>query len=241
MAENKEVVTQIKIKLALACRIAYMEGLGDLNLGHISARVPGECEKIYIKPRGLGLEEIDVDNLITIDLEGNKIEGEYNPHGETPIHTEIYKSRKDIQCIVHLHPTLSTAFSSSLNNNVLPLNQDGVVFANGVPTILCPELITNKEQAKPLVEKLGSNNLIIMLNHGVVAVGKNIEEALMQMIFLEKALKLQLTASLFGEIRSISQDIALKMYNEIIQSPGRTKSMWEYLVRKLHREGLPLE
>lgn len=241
MAEKSDILRQTKRKLALACRIVYMEGLADLNLGHISARVPGDSCKIFIKPRGLGLEEIDVDNLITVDLKGNKIEGTYEPHGETPIHTEIYKNRKDVNCITHLHPPISTAFSSCLNNKLFPLNQDGVVFATGIPNILCPELIVNQEQAKPLVEKLGNHNSIIMLNHGIVTVGKSIEEACMNVIFLEKALKIQLIASLFGEINPISEKISLKMYNEIIESPGRTQNMWEYLVRKLKREGLSID
>lgn len=235
----EEKLLETRKKVALACRILYMEGLGDLNLGHISSRVPGQ-DHIYIKPRGLGLEEINVDDVIMLDLEGKKIEGKHPPHSETPIHTEIYKARGDVQSVVHLHPLITTAFST-IRGEIMPLSQDGVVFAEDVPTILSPELITTKQQAKLLVEKLGNSNAILMLNHGIVTVGKSIEEACMNAIFLEKTLKLQLIASLFGKIEPISQEIALKMRSELVQRPGRTKSMWDYLVRKLKRVGLALE
>ena len=235
----EEKLLEIRKKVALACRILYMEGLGDLNLGHISSRVPGQ-DNIYIKHRGLGLEEVNVDDVIMLDLEGKQIEGKHPPHGETPIHTEIYKARGDVQSVVHLHPLITTAFST-IRGEIMPLSQDGVVFAEGVPTILSPELITTKQQAKSLVEKLGNSNAILMLNHGIVTVGKSIEEACMNAIFLEKTLKLQLIASLFGKIESIPREIALKMCNEFVQKPERTESMWDYLVRKLKRKGLGLE
>jgi len=235
----EEKLLETKIKVALACRILYMEGLGDLNLGHISSRVPGQ-DNIYIKPRGLGLEEVEVDDVIMLDLEGKKVEGKHPPHGETPIHTEIYKARGNVQSVVHLHPLITTAFSA-IRGKIMPLSQDGVVFAESVPTILSPELITEKQQAKLLVKKLGNSNAILMLNHGIVTVGKSIEEACMNAIFLEKTLKLQLIASLFGKIEPISREVALKMGSELVQRPGRTKSMWDYLVRKLKREGLALK
>jgi ribulose-5-phosphate 4-epimerase/fuculose-1-phosphate aldolase len=52
-------------RLALACRILYMEELGDFNLGHMSCRVPGQ-DYFYMKPRGLGLEEVTPEDFIRI-------------------------------------------------------------------------------------------------------------------------------------------------------------------------------
>ena len=115
----EEKLLEIRKKVALACRILYMEGLGDLNLGHISSRVPGQ-DNIYIKPRGLGLEEVNVDDVIMLDLEGKQIEGKHPPHSETPIHTEIYKARGDVQSVIHLHPLITTAFST-IRAEIIPV------------------------------------------------------------------------------------------------------------------------
>jgi len=229
-------VENLKKKIALACRILYMEGLGDLNKGHISGRLPDE-NIIYMKPSGLGLEEIKPDDIIILDMEGNKLEGEYSPHSETPIHTEIYKIRSDVQSIVHLHPLISTALSS-VQIEIKPLNQDSVFFFQGIPIFPSPELITTKPQAQLLAQRLGESNALIIKNHGIVTVGESVEEACLNALFLEKALKLQLIASLFGKIEPIPEKTALKMYERYRQNTKWMKDIWLYLARKLKREGL---
>jgi len=73
---GKKKIFEVRRKLALACRILYIEGLADFNLGHASSRVPDQ-ENICIKPRGLGLEEIKPEDLIVVDMEGNLLEGDH--------------------------------------------------------------------------------------------------------------------------------------------------------------------
>jgi len=225
---------EMRKKLAQACRILYMEGLADFNLGHASSRVPDQ-ENICIKPRGLGLEEIKPEDLIVVDMEGNLLEGDLSPHGETPIHTEIYKMRRHVGSIVHVHPVFSTAFSA-VRSDIKPLNQDGVLFPHGIPTLETPELITTKQQGQALAQTLGKGNAVFLRNHGIVTVGNRIEEACLIALFLERALRVKFIASGFGEVEAIAEETALKMYAEC-QNPKRYDMIWNYLVRKLEREG----
>jgi ribulose-5-phosphate 4-epimerase/fuculose-1-phosphate aldolase len=228
---------EMRKKLALTCRILYMEGLADYNLGHASSRIPGQ-ERVYIKPQGLGFEEIEPVDLIVIDLENRQLEGDHPSHGENPIHTEIYKLREDVGSIVHVHPFYSTAFSAA-QLKFKPLNQDGVVFANGINTFDSPELITTKKQGYKLALTLGQNNAVVLKNHGIVTVGARIEEACLNALFFERALRIQLIASTFGDIEEISDEIALRM-QEQCQNPKRYEVLWGYLARKLERNGLGL-
>lgn len=232
-------MSDIKKKLALACRILYMEGLGDFNLGHMSGRIPGQ-ENFYMKPRGLGLEEIKPEDLIVMDMEGNKLEGLHPPHGEVPIHSEIYKARKDVQSVVHVHPLYSTAFSS-VRIEMKPLTQDGTLFPRGIPIFDDPELITRKEQGKALAHALGEDRAVLLHNHGIVTVGGSIEEACLNALSLEKAFKIQFMASLFGKIEPIPEKTALSMFTTVNQNPKRSEDIWNYLVRKLKREGLDFD
>lgn len=231
-------IPEIRKKLARACRILSMEGLADFNLGHASSKVPDQ-ENICIKPRGLGLEEIKPEDLIVVDMEGNLLEGDHSPHGETPIHTEIYKMRRDVGSIVHVHPAFSTAFSA-VRSEMKPLGQDGVLFPHGIPTLETPELITTIQQGQALAQTLGKGNAILLRNHGIVTVGSRIEEACLIALFLERALRVTFIASGFGEVEAISEETALKMYAEC-QNPKRYDMIWNYLVRKLEREGLGFE
>src|SRR5882724_5382271 len=99
---------QLRELIARSCRV-----LGKLNLtkepsGHVSARVPG-TDRILIKARGpeeSGLRFVTAEDIITVDMAGKKIEG---PDGlETPqevfIHTWLYRTRPEVQSVVHVHP-----------------------------------------------------------------------------------------------------------------------------------------
>lgn len=237
MIEKKEL-EKIKLKLARACRILYMEGLADYNLGHVSCRLPG-MDLIYIKPQGLGLEEVRPEDLILIDFDGNKLEGDHPPHGENPIHIGIYRARKDVGSVVHVHPVLTTAFSST-QAELKPLNQEGVIFPEGVRVFESPELITTAEQAHDLAVTLGQDSAVVLRNHGVVTVGPRIEESCLNALFFEGALRVQYAANIFGEIKSISTKTAFKMYEQC-KNPKRYDMIWEYLVRKLDRNALTVE
>jgi len=226
-----------KLKLAQACRILFMEGLADYNLGHASFRV-FEKEIIYIKPQGLGLEEVTPEDLIVIDFTGNIIAGNHPAHGENPIHTGIYKVRDDVGSVVHVHPVLTTAFSAS-RAAFKPLNQEGVIFPRGVPIFESPELVTTTEQADSLARTLGDHSAVLLRNHGIVTVGPRIEEACLNALFFEGALRIQQRAAQFGEITAISEETALKMYRQC-RNPKRYDMIWRYLVRKLQRCGLAL-
>ena len=236
MCSTQEKRAEIRNHLAQACRILYMEGLADFNLGHASSKIPGE-ELVYIKPKGLGLEEVKADDIVLINMEGDLIEGKHPLHGETPIHTEIYKARKDVGSIVHVHPLFTTAFSA-VQSSFRSLNQDGVLFPKGAPTFKSPELIVKKDQGQALAEELGQSDAILLKNHGIVTVGNRIQEACLNALFFERALRLQAIATIFGETQPISEDTALSMYADFSQNPGRYDMIWNYLLRKLQREGL---
>jgi len=236
MNENEEI-QKMRLILAQACRILFMEGLADYNLGHASCRLPGQ-ELAFIKPQGPGLEEIQPEDLILIDFDCNKIEGDYPPHGENPIHTEIYKVRPDVGSVVHVHPPLTSAFSSA-QAELKPLNQEGVLFAGGVPIHESPELVTDSDEGAKLARTLGSHSAVVLRNHGVVTVGPRIEEACLNALFFEGALRIQRMAGEFGPITAISDETARKMA-EFCRLPKRYDMIWNYLVRKLGRKNLAL-
>lgn len=219
-------------KVALACNILSLEGHGDITLGHVTAREPGsEC--LYMKPKGLGLEEIKPMDIIMINLEGKKMAGFRGRHSEYPIHTEIYRLRDEINCVIHTHPPYSTALAAS-DRKLLPVSHEGVLFA-GLPVFTdTTELILKPEQGKLLAEMLGRHKAILMRNHGIVVVGSTIEEATVNAILLEKAAKMQLYAELFKEFHWTS-DIEVVRKTDQIYHAKNIKNFWNYYVRKVKR------
>jgi ribulose-5-phosphate 4-epimerase/fuculose-1-phosphate aldolase len=142
--------------------------------------------------------------------------------------------------VVHVHPLFSTAFSS-VRLEMKPLTQDGTAFPQGITTFEDPSLITRKEQGEALAQALGESKGILLRNHGIVTVGGSIEEACLNALFLERALKIQFFASLFGKVEPIPEKTAWDMFRTVIQNPKRSEDIWNYLVRKLKREGLALD
>lgn len=224
-------VFKLKEKLTLACRILGREGQGAVTLGHISARIPGE-EKVLMKPAGLGFEEVQAADLLTIDMKGSKLDGLHPVHGERFIHTEIFKARKDVCSVIHTHPFFATVLGTT-GEALVPITHEGVLFIHGVPIYdATPELITTKQEAIPIAKKLGAKRALLIRNHGVVVVGKSIEEAVISALFLETAAKAQFTARVFGKLNPIEKETALRMHAPLYQDK-QFEQFWDYYVRML--------
>src|SRR5580693_5929958 len=124
---KKETHTAIKQQLIIAGKVLVAEGQDDFTRGHISVRVPGNPKLFFMKAHSLGLDEITMKNILTIDLEGNVVAGSARRHSEVYIHSEILKARADVNCVIHTHP----AYSIALSANGRPLkcySQPGALF-----------------------------------------------------------------------------------------------------------------
>jgi len=220
-------------KLALSCNILAMEGHSDITLGHVTARKT-HAENLYMKPSGLGLEEVLGDDIILIDLEGNKLFGKRERHSEYPIHTEICKVRSDVNCVIHTHPPFSTALAAT-GGSIKALSHEGVLFTN-IPIFKeTSELINDPILGQKLTDTLGNNRAVLMQNHGVVVVGESIEQATVFAILLEKAAQIQFYASSCSENTSYTPSEQIQRKIEQIYHNKNIQNFWDYYVRKLQR------
>jgi ribulose-5-phosphate 4-epimerase/fuculose-1-phosphate aldolase len=202
MSESDESV--LKRRVALANRIAYLEGLheqlGNEFSGHISARF-GENKIImpgHLHDQGRGLRDIMLQDMITIDLHGNIIEGKHKTVDEVIIHAAIYRERAEINSVVHLHPPTILALAST-DTPLLPLTMRSSYFAQGVPVLeKRPGIIDDEETAKEMLKVLGHSFAMIHKGHGIVTIGRSLEEACTLAMYLESAARTQLVATQFG-------------------------------------------
>jgi L-fuculose-phosphate aldolase len=221
---------ELRETLAYSCNILAQEGHWDNILGHVSVRLP-EQDRILMKPHGFGFEEIRPNHLIVCDLDGKKIEGKYERHSEIFIHTEIYRARPDVHCVVHTHPPYATAFGS-LRLPLRPISHEGSIFHEGLPLFdYTTALIRTPELGREVAKALGKCRGVLMKNHGSSVVGGSIHEATLYAVFLEKAARIQLLATASGE-PSWSSDEEAKLKFEQIYTPHRLGSMWNYFVRR---------
>ncbi len=223
-----------RTSVAQACNILAMEGHMDTIYGHVSARQEG-TEHVWMKPHTLGLEEVRWHDVITIDLDGNKLAGELPRHAEFPIHTEILRRRADVQCVIHTHPPYATAFSA-VDAPLRPVNHEGTLFAPTLPRFVqTTDLIVTPALGQAIADSLDQHNALLLKNHGIVVVGTSVEEACVTAILLEKAAQMQLLAQQYGAIEWTDDAEALQKKARMYNSEAFIR-MWAYFLRKLNRQ-----
>ena len=197
LAQATETEETLKVKVAQAVRMLAVEGIVNYS-GHVSARVPG-TDRIVINSRDASREVVQSENIVTVDLDGNKVAGKEGEPDETWMHLSIYRARPDVMSVVHSHALYSTSFTIA-RKPILPVTVRGAIFADGVPEYPAAGKIVNREQGDLLAEVLGSRRAALLRMHGAVVVGAYLEEAFTATIQLEENARYQMTASMLGPV-----------------------------------------
>ena len=225
----------LREKLVDAGRVLVSEDQGDYVAGHVTLRLPGGDGRFLMKPAGIGLEEMTPDGIITVDREGERIDGTMPRHNEVFIHSEILRVRSDIAAVVHTHPPNAVAFSS-LGRPLLPVGNDGSIFNDGVPVFSeTTDLIIDSARGKAVAHCLGDRQALILRNHGIVTAGRSIEDAAINAILLDKAARVQLMVP-GGTPKFWTNDTEALAKRARIYNPDNNVALrWPYLLRLLKR------
>lgn len=228
---------EAKEKLVAGGHILELSGQGDLTRGHISVRLPDDPSRFYMKPHSFGFDEMTVDNLVTCDLDGEKVDGWAPRHSEVYIHSEIFKARPDVTSIIHTHPTYSVAFSAT-GRPMRALSQPSSLFVDnyGVYTDTI-DLIRSKDMGRGVAKALANHPVVFLKNHGVVVCGTSIEESVIIALMLENACQIQLIAEAAGETAGeFPRDDVMALRKKLL-SPEQQTINFNYLRRRLERRG----
>ncbi|VEB33645.1 class II aldolase/adducin family protein [Legionella cherrii] len=185
-----------RVDLAALYRLVAWKGWDDLIFTHISMRVPGSQHHYLLSPFGLMFEEVTASSLMKVDVEGHVIESEskmINPAAFT-IHSAIYKARDDAKCVIHLH-TLDGVALSVCAEGLLPLTQNAMIIGGELAYHDYEGIVLDSQEGEKLVADLGSKHLMLLRNHGTLAVGPNCGAAWLLIYYLESACSMQLRAT----------------------------------------------
>jgi L-fuculose-phosphate aldolase len=236
-ASAKASHNAIKQKLILAGKVLVQEGQDDFTRGHISFRLPDDPGLFFMKPHSIGLDEITMQNILTIDLEGNVVAGGARRHSEVYIHSEILKVRPDVNCVIHTHPTYSTALSAT-NRTLKTYSQPGALFYEALGTYTDTiNLIRSHAMGAGVAQALGQGRGVLLKNHGIVVTGATIEEAVIGTIMLENGAMVQLLAEAAGDVAPEFPREDIKKLKHDISRPEQFVINFDYLVRRLKRGG----
>jgi L-fuculose-phosphate aldolase len=227
----------LKQKLILAGQILVADGMDDFTRGHVSVRLPDDPARFYMKPHSIGFDEITMDNILTIDLDGKVVAGSGRRHSEVFIHTEIYKARPDVQSVIHSHPPYAIALSVT-GRPVRAFSQPSVLFHDALDTYdASMRLIRTPEMGAGVARALGANRAALLRSHGVATVGHSIEEATIVTLMLENAAMIQLTAEAAGDTLPDLPHADIAGLCEELSPHEQFTINFEYLARRLARRG----
>jgi len=224
-----------KQEMILAGKVLVAEGHDDFTRGHISMRLPDNPGLFFMKPHSLGLDEITMENILTIDLEGNVVAGTSKRHSEVYIHSEIFKVRPDVNCVLHTHPTYSTALSAT-GRPIRAYSQGGALYWEGLgyydDTI---NLIRTHAMGAGVAKALGPHRAVLLKNHGIAVATASIAETVVSSIMLENAAQIQLAAEAAGETAPDFPRADIEKLKHDISRAEQFQVNFDYLVRRVKR------
>lgn len=176
---NMVDVKKIKDEMLLAAKRAYTRGIQTGNGGNFSARIPGK-DLMLVKSSGGSFIDADHNSLLVTDFDGKLVEGEGKPTREALLHGFIYKIAPQVNGIMHCHSPWSIGWASTRKNleNVthhLKLKFDCPIVTLDINAGVVPEEEFYK--VEEIFKKYPKLPAFLLVDHGVVAVGKDIIDA----------------------------------------------------------------
>ena len=235
-------VTQAKVHLAAAHRLAVLDELEEGIDNHFTVTVPGRDDRYLILPFGLHWSEARASDLIVFDESGKTLEGEGVVELSAQcIHAPIHRMT-GARVVLHTHQTWALALNMLRNNRLLPASQTAAFFHGRVAyddTYL--GTADTVEEGERLARVLGDKHILFMKNHGVIAVGDTVGQAYRRLYKLERVCRAQVLAMGSGHpLQVLSEEIIAQ-----VQAPAehdrhpraeRERMFFEAMMRVLDRE-----
>ena len=194
---------QVRREIAEICLKMYQREYITATDGNVSARLSND--QILITPSGMCKGDVTPEDVIRININGEKISGWGKPSSETNMHLEVYRQRNDVQAVIHAHPATAVAFTlvgKSLAGCVIP---EVVLTMGSIQTVDYATPGTG-EAALVIREHILSYDALILDRHGSLTVGPNLTKAYHHLEKLEHAAKVTFMAHQLGSIRSLPNE-----------------------------------
>jgi L-ribulose-5-phosphate 4-epimerase len=187
--------------------------------GNVSARDP-DTGYVVIKPSGVRYEGLQPENMIVVNLDGERIEGDLKPSSDTASHLYIYRHRPDVNGVVHTHSPYATAFAAL--GRPIPVYLTAMADEFGGP-IPCGRfaLIGGEDIGQVVVETIGGSPAVLLKNHGVFTIGPTAEAAVKAAVMVEDAAHTVWLALQLGQPDEIPPQAVAKLHQRYTQKYGQ--------------------
>ncbi|KAH9215500.1 Ribulose-5-phosphate 4-epimerase [Leptodontidium sp. 2 PMI_412] len=224
--------------LAAAARIIALHEEDAGLAGQISAR-SDKPEHYWTLKFGLGFEEATPEDFIEVDKDLNTTTGDGMANPATRFHLWVYAARPDVNSITHTHSPWVSALAAS-GKPLIPCQMDMTPFYDDCAFLpRWPGLPIADQEGVIISKALGQNRSIILVNHGQLTTGVSIQEATYLSVYLERAARLQMRASIYGEPKKVPRELALPAHDYLLK-PRVVHATFDYWDRKADKAYGPL-
>ena len=195
MAELDDIIEEV----AHANRILFemdLAGGPTIERGHVSFRLPSQPDTLVIKGLGPALSKTFAEHMVLVNMNGFKVGGpkEMNLPNEVKMHSCILREHPEWNSVVHVHPRY-TVLMSVLQENLGPMCIEGMpLFRKPLPLFPSPRLIIREEDGAEVAKLLGDSQAILLQGHGAATVGVDMEESVINMLYLEEQARMNYLA-----------------------------------------------
>jgi ribulose-5-phosphate 4-epimerase/fuculose-1-phosphate aldolase len=233
---GRSAVKLTEQELKIAAKILEWE-VGDI-WGHVGVRLPeknGIAVQMFRRP-----EDGAKDWLVHFDYSLKKLGGVGTPPRESTIYTEIFKARPDVNAAVHSHAPMCVALSL-VDMPISCVHMQSFRFEGRVPIYPKPIYILDDAEGADLAKALDQASAIMIKGHGIVTVGKTIDEACMSALYMERTAKIIAMARLLGypgptaeylEVLGASKD---KLFSRVDRNKVKHSAEWNYYADKIKK------
>ena len=177
--------------------------------GQISAR--GEAAETYwTLPLGVGLAEATPDAMVLVDGNLKTLSGSGNANPATRFHLWIYRARPDVQSIVHTHPPYASVLAAAAQPLVIGHMDSAMLFDDCAFLPEWPGVPLADREGEIISEALGSKSAIMLSHHGMLTVGRTVQEAAVLAVTVERSARIQVRAAALGGVKPIPGEDARK-------------------------------
>ncbi|MCO1335842.1 class II aldolase/adducin family protein [Microbulbifer sp. OS29] len=207
----EQVRDERKRKLTAAFRLFGKYGFDEGVAGHITVRDPELEDHFWVNPMGVSFKQMRMSQLLLVNHQGEVVEGDGYLNGAAfTIHSHIHKTRPDVIAAAHAHSVFGKSWSS-LGRFLDPITQDACAFYQDHGLLdTFSGVVLEMGEGKALAKALGDYKALILQNHGLLTVGKSVDEAAWWYITMERSCQAQLMAEAAGTPILIDPQVATR-------------------------------
>ena len=223
-------MNEFKSDVALCCRLLESSALIDFS-GHVSCRID---ENIFlINSHGKSRLEVGPEDIVEAKMDATAVKPGIRLPSETHIHSSIYKARKDIRAVAHLHSPAVIGLSIS-RQPIFPAIFQGTLFSDGIPVYEDARHINTAERGDRLAMGLGNAKVVVIRGHGSVVAAPSVKALFFFSMYFEKNAQRLLDAYRAGEPEPLSPE-EQEEGRTILMKESIMNKVWDYYVSKLPR------